>query len=92
MDIVPPVQKRVAILGSTGSIGCNALAVIRHLGDPYRIVALSANKQIGKLLEQVKAFHPTAVGICDESQRGALESTGAKVYFGSGGLSGRQYH
>jgi 1-deoxy-D-xylulose-5-phosphate reductoisomerase len=44
---------RIAILGSTGSIGCNALAVIQHLGPPYRAIALSAHTQTDKLIDQV---------------------------------------
>ena len=57
--------KRIAILGSTGSIGCNALEVIEHLGADFRAIALSANKQADKLLEQVKRHRPAAVAIAD---------------------------
>lgn len=81
------MSHRVAILGSTGSIGCNALEVIRHLGPPYRAISLSANKQIDKLNEQVRQHHPAAIGIGDESHRSALESSGAKIYVGQCGLA-----
>ena len=58
----PPVElsslfvlaKRIAILGSTGSIGRNGLEVIEHLGADYRAVALSARSQVDKLVEQVR--------------------------------------
>src|SRR5687768_11621748 len=62
-----PAQ-RIAILGSTGSIGCNALEVIDSLaGDGYRAVALSAHRQGDKLLEQVRRYRPAAVALtCDE--------------------------
>ena len=46
--------KRVAILGSTGSIGCNAIEVVQHLGPPYSVTAISGNRQIDKLIETFK--------------------------------------
>jgi 1-deoxy-D-xylulose-5-phosphate reductoisomerase len=61
------VSKRVAILGSTGSIGCNTLDVIRHLGHPYRATALGAHRQVEKLAAQAKEFRPHAVALADES-------------------------
>jgi 1-deoxy-D-xylulose-5-phosphate reductoisomerase len=83
------LAKRIAILGSTGSIGCNALEVVEHLGGEYRAVALSARKQTGKLLEQVKRHRPVAVAVADEAD-GAIvreiEKLGARVYRGAGGL------
>jgi 1-deoxy-D-xylulose-5-phosphate reductoisomerase len=85
------LNKRIAILGSTGSIGCNTLEVVAHLGSPYRATALSAGKQIDKLTEQARKFRPTAVGICDDSQAATLRAVakeiGAKPYFGATGLS-----
>src|SRR5205814_9493202 len=76
-------------LGSTGSIGCNALEVIEHLGADYRAVVLSARKQTDKLLEQVRRHRPAAVAVADEAD-GALvreiERLGARVYRGPGGL------
>jgi len=48
------LPKRVAILGSTGSIGCNALDVIENLGPSHRAVAISAHRQTEKLIEQVR--------------------------------------
>ncbi len=49
-------KKRVAILGSTGSIGTQALDVIAHHPDRFEVVALAAGKQIEKLREQVARF------------------------------------
>ena len=60
--------KRIAILGSTGSIGTNTLDVIEHLGPPYQVVALSAHSQSDKLLEQVHRFKPAAVAITHVGQ------------------------
>jgi 1-deoxy-D-xylulose-5-phosphate reductoisomerase len=80
------LAKRVAILGSTGSIGSNALEVIEKLGEPYRAVALSAHRQTGKLLEQARRFKPAAVAVTQERPDadliGALRATGAQVYAG----------
>ena len=64
MAIVP---KRIAILGSTGSIGRNTLEVIVHLGGDFRAVALSGHRQINELLEQVRKHRPKAVAITDRT-------------------------
>ena len=82
--------KRIAILGSTGSIGCNALEVIQHLGPPFEVTALSANRRLDKLVEQTRACRPKAVGIADESRADELSALvreqGTRVYAGSDGL------
>ncbi len=61
------MSKRIAILGSTGSIGTNTLDVIQHLGAPYEVVALSAHKQSKKLIEQIRHFKPKVVAVTDEA-------------------------
>ncbi len=60
------MSKRIAILGSTGSIGCSTLDVVEHLGPPYRVTALSAHRQVDKLLEQVRRHRPAVVAVTDE--------------------------
>jgi 1-deoxy-D-xylulose-5-phosphate reductoisomerase len=83
------MAKRIAILGSTGSIGTNALDVIEHIGGDYRAVALSAKSQTRKLLDQVKRHRPAAVAVGDEADDSCcreIERLGAKVYRGPGGL------
>ena len=55
--------KKIAILGSTGSIGKNALRVIDALGPDYRIVALSAHSNIELLAEQVRKYKPKVVAV-----------------------------
>jgi 1-deoxy-D-xylulose-5-phosphate reductoisomerase len=83
------LAKRIAILGSTGSIGCNALDVIEHLGPDYRAVALSANRQTDKLLEQVKRHRPAAVAIAeggDDACCEAIRKLGVRVYAGAAGI------
>ena len=51
-------MEKIVILGSTGSIGCNALQVIRLHKEKYKIFALSANKNVDLLTEQCKEFEP----------------------------------
>jgi 1-deoxy-D-xylulose-5-phosphate reductoisomerase len=88
------LSKRIAILGSTGSIGCNALAVIEHLGPPYRVVALSANRSVDKLIEQARRHRPAAIAVSDEAQGEALKRRAREIgasapdcYIGIGGMS-----
>lgn len=83
------MPKRIAILGSTGSIGCNAMQVIEHLGPDYRAVALSAHRQTDKLLEQVRRHRPAAVALSNGSDPALLRQVkelGAAVYTGPQGL------
>jgi 1-deoxy-D-xylulose-5-phosphate reductoisomerase len=78
------LPKRIAILGSTGSIGTNALDVIEHLGPDYQVAALSAHSQSKKLLEQVARHRPRAVAVTDPRAlaevRAGLSSPGPEVY------------
>ena len=61
------MSKRISILGSTGSIGVNALKVSSHLKDELDIIYLSANRNAELLIQQAKEFQPKAVCIVDES-------------------------
>lgn len=59
-------MRELSILGSTGSIGKNCLAVARHLGaDKVRIVALAAKSNIDLLEEQTLEFHPQLIAVYD---------------------------
>lgn len=62
-------MKRIAILGSTGSIGQNALKVARHLRDTIEVVALAARANIDLLEQQAKEFHPALIAVyeCDQA-------------------------
>ncbi len=83
------MSKRIAILGSTGSIGCNALEVIAHLGGDYRAVAMSARSQTQKLLDQVRKHRPAAVAVSEQTGKDCcreIEKLGAKIYRGPGGI------
>ncbi|MBM7581417.1 1-deoxy-D-xylulose-5-phosphate reductoisomerase [Caldicoprobacter guelmensis] len=59
------MKKRIAILGSTGSIGRQALDVIYEHVDKFQVVALTTNRNVELLAQQVEAFHPSYVGIVD---------------------------
>jgi 1-deoxy-D-xylulose-5-phosphate reductoisomerase len=64
-------MKRLAILGSTGSIGVNALRVAEHLKDEMRVVALAAKSNIDLLEQQARQFSPEVIAVYDEDK--ALE-------------------
>jgi 1-deoxy-D-xylulose-5-phosphate reductoisomerase len=66
-------MKRIAILGSTGSIGRNALEVIRLLGSDYQVSALSTHQNWELLAQQVEAFHPRRVAIVDKKAHPLLK-------------------
>ena len=61
-------MKNISILGSTGSIGVNALDVIDNLADKFNVKALSAYKNSSILIEQAKIFNPEIVVIVDSSE------------------------
>lgn len=61
-------KKQIAILGSTGSIGTQALQVIEEHSDLYQAYALTANNQVELLAEQARKFMPVAVVIANESK------------------------
>lgn len=58
-------MKRLALLGSTGSIGTNVLAVVRQFPERFNVVGLSAGRNIALLSEQVREFSPECVAIGD---------------------------
>ena len=64
--------RRIAILGSTGSIGTNALRVVEGLGPDYSVYALSAHSKVELLVEQVRTFRPKVAAITDGSCRRRL--------------------
>jgi len=73
-------MKRIAILGSTGSIGKNTLEVIKNFPRDFSLVGLSANSNIETLSEQIKRFGPKIVSVIDKQGADALEKRfGSKV-------------
>ena len=59
--------KRIAILGSTGSIGTQTLDVVRAYPERYEVYAICANRSLDLLVKQAREFHPEVVCIADES-------------------------
>ncbi|MBN1796129.1 MAG: 1-deoxy-D-xylulose-5-phosphate reductoisomerase [Sedimentisphaerales bacterium] len=82
--------KNIAILGSTGSVGRNALKVIAALGKGFRAAALSAHSNYKLLAEQAKQYQPDVICISDESNyealRVELKDFGGKILCGGAGL------
>lgn len=66
-------MKNIAILGSTGSIGDSALKVLSEQNGNYRVVGLTADKNVEKLAEQMRIFKPKRVGIVNETAFDAFE-------------------
>lgn len=83
-------KKGVAILGSTGSIGTQALEVIRAYPDKFDLQVITAQSNAKLLIEQARKFQPNAVVIADESKyqevKEALFSEDIHVYAGSKAL------
>jgi len=68
-------MKRIAILGSTGSIGVNTLAVIAEHPEEFRVVGLGARANAERLAEQVRRFHPDTVAVWETARAEALRAT-----------------
>jgi len=66
--------KRVAILGSTGSIGTATLDVVGRFPDRFRVVALAAGRNLELLREQVRTFRPSLVALADEGDAATLRA------------------
>ena len=86
-------KKQIAILGSTGSIGTQALKVIEEHADIYEVYCLTANNHVELLAQQAHKFKPAAVVIANEAHYDKLKQLLAdepdiKVYAGSGAVDG----
>jgi len=83
-------RKQIAILGSTGSIGTQALQVIEAHADQYEVYALTANNNAALLIEQARKFMPDSVVIANEAHynkvKEALADLPVKVYAGADAL------
>ncbi|PKP15930.1 MAG: 1-deoxy-D-xylulose-5-phosphate reductoisomerase, partial [Bacteroidetes bacterium HGW-Bacteroidetes-22] len=81
------MAKRIAIIGSTGSIGCQALDVIRSHADQFQVEVLTAGNNVNLLIEQATEFLPNAVAIANEHHwerlREALKHLPVKVFSGN---------
>jgi 1-deoxy-D-xylulose-5-phosphate reductoisomerase len=84
-------KKQICILGSTGSIGTQALQVIEEHSDLYEVYALTANNRVEQLARQARQFHPAAVVIANEQHYEQLkqllsDEPDIKVYAGKRAL------
>jgi len=91
-------MKAISILGSTGSIGCNTLKVVKHLGD-IRVVAMAAGRNMALFARQIAEVRPELVSCNDQSCAELLEhelhALGAKsprIELNSAGLSAVATH
>ncbi len=84
-------MKNIAILGSTGSIGKQALEVIENNPDRYSVEVLTAFNNVDLLIQQAKKFHPNVVVIANEEKykevSEALAGDDIKVYAGAAALN-----
>ncbi len=84
------MQKSIAILGSTGSIGTQTIEVVRSHPDRFRITGLTANRNYTLLIEQALLLNPGKVAIGDSAYyskvKEALKDTGIKVLAGREGI------
>ncbi|HWJ28650.1 MAG TPA: 1-deoxy-D-xylulose-5-phosphate reductoisomerase, partial [Flavisolibacter sp.] len=89
MNQTSPV-KRIAIFGSTGSVGTQALEVIASNPDRFSVDVLTCNGNVDLLIEQALKFNPNIVVIADEQRytkvKSALSSTDIKVFAGEKSL------
>lgn len=77
-------KKKISIIGSTGSIGTQALEVIEKLQDKFEIIALAGGHNVELLKKQAKKFKPKY--ICHNAQTGNCEGNSYKILHGSEGL------
>ena len=83
-------MKNITILGSTGSIGVQALNVINNLREEFNLIGISANKNVALLAKQAKLYKPKYVCISDDRYKtdlvAALDSNKFKILSGRDGL------
>lgn len=84
------MRKRIAILGSTGSIGVNTLDVVGRDPERFEVVGLTAGNNIDLLEDQIRRFHPKAVAVYNEAQAERLKKRigdiGIEIHSGQEGL------
>lgn len=85
------MKRQIAILGSTGSIGTQALEVIKEHSDLFEVYALTANNNVDLLIRQAREFMPEVVVIANETKypelKEALEDLPIKVWGGSDAIA-----
>lgn len=77
-------MKKISILGATGSIGTQAIEVLKSNRDQFKLVSLSAGRNIDKLREILNSVDPELVSVMDDKDRATLESEFPAITFVSG--------
>lgn len=85
-------MKNLSILGSTGSIGCNALKIVEMFPDRFAVKAITAKKNVSMLADQVERFRPEVAVVFDETTAVELRrilpiGTDVKILFGEEGYT-----
>jgi 1-deoxy-D-xylulose-5-phosphate reductoisomerase len=84
-----PMRKRLAILGSTGSVGVNTLDIVHQHPERFRVVGLAAGSNIDLLEQQMRRFHPSCVSVFDlqraKELRERTSDLGIEVFEGNNG-------
>jgi 1-deoxy-D-xylulose-5-phosphate reductoisomerase len=85
--------RRIAILGSTGSIGCNTLRVVDDFAGDFQVVALAAGRNVRKLSEQIARYRPQLVSVETEeaanelrAELGSRNVSAPRIFYGEAGL------
>jgi 1-deoxy-D-xylulose-5-phosphate reductoisomerase len=88
--------KKIALLGSTGSIGTNTLDIVARHPDYFQIVSLAAGKNIDVVTEQIRQFNPKLVSVCDEADAQTLQrqfsNQKVEIVFGNEGAKAVACH
>ncbi|HUU80532.1 MAG TPA: 1-deoxy-D-xylulose-5-phosphate reductoisomerase, partial [Acidobacteriota bacterium] len=84
-------MKKIAVLGSTGSIGVNVLKLVQSNPEKYRVIALAAGINIDLLLKQIDDFQPMAVavlqeGLAEELKKRLIKGKCPQVFYGAEGF------
>ena len=90
------IMKRLAVLGSTGSIGMTTLALVEQFPERFQVVTLAAGKNLERLREQVIKFQPELVSLTSEESarelRAQLPHFRGEIRWGAEGLTAAAVH
>ena len=91
---ISPSMKKLAIFGSTGSVGSSTLRIVQHLPDCFSVSVLVANSNIDRLAEQIQTFNPELVVVFDKQKAGVLKQQFPfqKIVSGEQGLEDAATH
>ena len=75
-------MKKIALIGSTGSIGRQTLSVVRRYPEQFKIVSLAAGSNVGEFLSQVEEFKPSGATLASETLSIPQKFEGTEFFFG----------